>query len=164
MGWDATTWASIWATIGLVIFIGIVIYLKVPAMIARLLDERIAKIEADLGEAKRLREEAQVLLAQYEQKRIAAEADAAAMLANAKEEAVRLTEEANASLADLIARRTKAVEEKIAQAEVQALAEVRARSADAAIELARTQLTQRIGSEGPTLVDRAIADVSAKLN
>lgn len=164
MQFDATTWATIWATISLLIFLGIVIYLKVPGMITKALDERIARIEADLGEAKRLREEAQRLLAEYEQKRIVAERDAADMLTAAREQANRLAEEANVALQDLIVRRIKAVEEKIAQAEVQAVAEVRSRSADIAVEAARRLLGEQVATKGDALVDRAIQDVAAKLN
>jgi F-type H+-transporting ATPase subunit b len=163
-GLDATTAASVWATISLVIFIGIVIYFGVPKMITKMLDERIAKIDAELNSATRLREEAQVLMTEYAAKRKTAEVDAANIVAAAKEEAKRLTIEAGASLQDLIARRTRAVEDKIAQAEVQAVAEVRSRSADIAVEAARILLAEQMPEKGGALVDRAIGDVAAKLN
>ncbi len=163
-GLDYTTAASVWATIGLVIFIGIAIWFGVPKMIGKMLDDRIRKIESDLSEAKRLRDEAQVLMAEYEAKRKAAEADAAAMIAAAKEEAERLTVEANAALEALIARRTRAVEDKIALAEQQAVAEVRSRSADVAIEAARIVLADKMGTSGGDLVERAIQDVAGRLN
>lgn len=163
-GLDATSAATIWATIGLVIFLAVVIYLKVPAMITGALDKRIAKIESDLAEADRLRAEAKALLDSYAQKRADAEKDAEEIVLAAREEAFRLTAETSASLDALVARRTKAVEEKIAQAEQQAVAEVRARAADLAVEAARTVLQKQMSEKGGVLVDRAIDDVAAKLN
>ena len=164
MGWDATTWATVWATISLVIFLGVTIYFGVPKMITKMLDDKISKIGEDLDEAKRLREEAQALLAEYERKRKDAESEAADIVTAAQEEAVRIADEANASLEDLIARRTRAVEEKIAQAEAQALAEVRARSADVAAEAARVILTDQMADKGDALIAQAIKDVASKLN
>lgn len=161
---DATTWATIWATISLVIFIGIVIYFGVPKMITKMIDARIGKIEEDLAEATRLREEAEALLVEYENKRVAAESEAEGIVTAAKEDAKRIAEEANVALTDLIARRTKAVEDKIAQAEAHAIGEVRARSADLAVEAARIVLNQQMASKGDELVSKAIQDVAAKLN
>jgi F-type H+-transporting ATPase subunit b len=161
---DATTWATIWATISLVIFIGIMIYFGLPKMIAKMLDARIAQIETDLAEAKRLRAEAEALLVDYENKRVAAEGEAAGIVTAAQEEAKRLAEEANVALTDLIARRTKSVQDKIAQAEAQALGEVRARAADLTVEAARIVLSQQMASKGDDLVSKAIKDVGTQLN
>lgn len=163
-GFDATTGATIWATIALVIFIGIAIYFGVPKMIGKLLDDRIKAIESELAEAERLRLEAKFLLEEYESKRQAAAGEAESIVAAAREEAFRLTAEAKLSLEALIARRTKAAEEKIAQAESQAIADVRARSADVAVEAARVLLTRQMGSKGDALIDQAIRDVGTKLN
>ena len=161
---DATTWATIWATISLVIFIGIIIYFGVPKMIAKMLDQRIAQIETDLAEAKRLREEAEALLVDYERKRVSAEGEAEGIVTAAKEEAKRLADDASAKLTDLIARRTKAVEDKIAQAEAQAPGEVRASAAELTVAAARIVLSQQMPSKGDELVAKAIQDVGAKLN
>jgi len=155
---------TFWAFIALLIFLAIVVVLKVPGMITRVLDDRIRKIEADLEQARRLREEAQELLAEYERKRKAAETEAEEIVANARDEAERMTAEAEVALQDLVARRTKAVEDKIAQAEAQALAEVRARSADIAIEAARLMLADQAREQGDTLVDQSIQDVGSRLN
>ncbi|MBF0681065.1 MAG: ATP F0F1 synthase subunit B [Devosia sp.] len=155
---------SFYALLGLVLFIGLLIYVGVPRVIGTMLDKKIAQIETDISEAKRLREEAAALLAEYEQKRVAAEAEAEDIITAAKEEAVRLTAEAQASLADLVARRTKSVEDKIAQAEAQAIAEVRARSADLAVEAARTVLSNEMNAKGGQIIDKAIADVGNRLN
>jgi F-type H+-transporting ATPase subunit b len=150
---------TFYATAALVIFFAIVLYFGIPKIIGNLLDKQIQKIADDLAEAKKLREEAAALLVEYEQKRVAA-----GIIAAAQEEATRLTAEAQVSLADLVARRTKAVEDKIAQAEAQAVAEVRARSADVAIEAARLVLTDEMSRKGGQVVDRAIADVGNRLN
>ena len=156
--------AAFWATISLFVFIGVVIYLKVPGMIGKALDGRIKAIEGELAEAERLRQEAKFLLEEYEAKRQAATTEAEGIVAAAREEAFRLTAEAKTSLETLITRRTKAVEDKIAQAESQAIAEVRARSADVAVEAARVLLTKQMSQKGGALIDAAIKDVGTKLN
>jgi F-type H+-transporting ATPase subunit b len=155
---------SFTALVGLILFIGVLIAVGVPRVIGAMLDKQIKKIETELSEAKRLRDEAAALLVEYEQKRVAAEQEAEGIVTAAKEEAERLTAEAKASLADLVVRRTKAVEDKIAQAEAQAIAEVRARSADIAIEAARVVLSDEMGKKGGKIIDAAIADVGSKLN
>jgi F-type H+-transporting ATPase subunit b len=156
--------ATFWATVALVIFLVVVFYVKAPALITRALDNRIKEIESELAEAERLRAEARALLEEYQRKRGAAESEAEGIVAAAREEAFRLTAEAGTSLEALIARRTRAVEEKIAQAEAHAVAEVRARSADLAVEAARLLLQRQMAARGDALVDRAIEDVGAKLN
>lgn len=160
MAFDSTFWAFA----SLIIFFAIIIYLKVPVMIAKVMDARIAQIEADLEEAKRLREEAQALLAEYERKRKAAESEADEIVAAAREDAERMTSEAQSALEELVTRRTKAVEEKIAQAEAQALAEVRSRSADIAIEAARILLADQVKENGDALLEQSIKDVGSRLN
>ena len=156
--------AAFWATIALFVFIGVVLYFKLPAMITKALDGRIKAIEGELAEAERLRQEAKFLLEEYEAKRQAATTEAEGIVAAAREEAFRLTAEAKTSLETLITRRAKAVEEKIAQAESQAIAEVRARSADVAVEAARVLLTKQMSQKGGALIDAAIKDVGSKLN
>jgi F-type H+-transporting ATPase subunit b len=163
-GYDATTGATIWATVALVIFIGIAIYFGVHTTIAKALDERIKKIEADLAEAEALRAEAKALLEDYARRREEAEKEAEGIVTAAREEAFRLTADAKASLEAMVARREKSVTDKIAQAEAQAVAEVRARSADLAVEAARVLLEKQVATNGNALVDQAIKDVAARLN
>lgn len=155
---------SFWATVGLVLFLGLMVYFGLPRVIGTMLDKRIKQISDELDAAKTLREEAAALLVEYEQKRIAAEGEAEAIIAAAKQEAERLTADAQTALAEMVTRRTKAVEDKIAQAEAQAIAEVRSRSADVAIEAARSVLTTEMAKRGNTVVDQAIADVGNRLN
>ena len=163
-GMDATSGATAWATIALIIFIGIAIYFGIPKMITKLLDERIGKIETDLSEAEALRAEAKALLEDYARRRDEAEKEAEGIVSAAREEAFRLTADAKLSIEALIARREKSVTEKIAQAEAQAVAEVRAKSADLAIEAARVLLTKQMATKGDVLVEQAIKDVAARLN
>ncbi|HVX79999.1 MAG TPA: ATP F0F1 synthase subunit B [Devosiaceae bacterium] len=156
--------AEFWAIVALLIFIGVLIYIRVPGMITGILDRQIKKIEDELAEAARLRSEAEALLKSYAGKAKEAETEAAGILAAARDEADRMAKEAAAALEQLIARRTKAVEEKIAQAEQQALAEVRGRSADVAVEAARVILENQMATKGEALVSQAIKDVAAKLH
>jgi len=156
--------AAFWATVALLVFLGVIVYLKVPGMITKMLDTRIKAIETELAEAERLRMEARMLLEEYEAKRQSATKEAESIVTAAREEAFRLTSEAKTSLETLITRRTKAVEEKIAQAESQAVAEVRSRSADVAIEAAQLLLSKQMATKGDALVDQAIKDVGSKLN
>lgn len=163
-GFDATTGATIWATIGLVIFLGILVYVGMPKVVAKALDDRIKKIETDLAEAEALRAEAKALLEDYARRREEAEKEAEDIVTAAREDAFRLTAEAKASLEAMVARREKSVADKIAQAEAQAVAEVRARSADLAVEAARVLLEKQVVAKGDALVDQAIKDVAARLN
>jgi F-type H+-transporting ATPase subunit b len=156
--------ATFVATVALVLFLALIVYLKVPGMITKALDGRIKAIETELAEAERLRLEAKFLLEEYESKRLAAAKEAEDIVTAAREEAFRMTGEAKTALEALIVRRTKAVEDKIAQAESQAVAEVRSRSADVAVEAARVLLTKQMANKGDALVDQAIKDVGAKLN
>lgn len=156
--------AAFWAFVALAVFVVVIVYLKVPGMIGKALDGRIKAIENELAEAERLRQEAKFLLEEYEAKRQAATTEAEGIVAAAREEAFRMTAEAKTSLETLIARRTRAVEDKIAQAESQAVAEVRARSADVAIEAARAVLTRQMSQKSDALVEQAIKDVGSKLN
>lgn len=162
---NATQMATFWVFLGLVVFIGILIYMKVPAKLTAGIDARTAKIRSELEDARRFREEAQELLAQYQRRRGEAETEAAAIVEQARREADALTAEARARIEDYVARRTKAVEQRIAQAETQAVAEVRSRAIDVATAAATRILSERAqGQAGDQLVDRAIAAVRANLN
>ena len=157
--------APFWALVSLIIFIGIVIYLKVPGQITGSLDKRAASIRNELDQARRLREEAQALLADYQRRAREAEVEAEEIIDQAKREAEALAVEARKRMEEYVAGRTKLAEQKIAQAEVQALQEVRALSADVAIAAAEKILMIRAkGEGGAALIDQAIGEVRAKLN
>jgi F-type H+-transporting ATPase subunit b len=162
---DATSLATVWATVALLIFIGICIYVKVPAVISKSLDQRADKIRSELDEARKLREEAQSLLAEYQKKRKAAEQEAADIVEAAKREAAVLAEEAHKKTEDYVARRTALAEQKIGQAEREAINEVRASAVDLAVEAARKVLAGRVGAKADgDLFKASLAEVKAKLN
>lgn len=155
----------LWSTVGLIIFFAILVKFGVHTMILNALDSRGEKIAAELAEAKKLRKDAQKLLAEYEAKRKAAEAEADAIIASARQEADRLAKDAEIRMSDFIARRTKTAELKIAQAEAQASADVRAAAADAAAKAAEQVLRgQMTGKAGADMLAKSLGDVKAKLN
>ncbi|HEY9235923.1 MULTISPECIES: F0F1 ATP synthase subunit B [Phenylobacterium] len=157
--------AEFWVGVGLLIFLGIVIFVaKAPKAIGAALDAKTAKIQADLDEAARIREEAQRLLAQLKAERAEAEAQAKDMLALAQEEARRYEAEAKAKLEESLARRQELAERKIANAEAQAQAEVKAAAADLAAQAAEVVLTKRLaGVKTDPLIDNAIGQLGSKL-
>jgi F-type H+-transporting ATPase subunit b len=157
--------AEFWVAVAFVIFVGVLIYAGAHRTIIEALDRRSARIKADLDEARRLREEAQALLAQYQGKQRDAEREAAAIIAEAQAEAERVAAEARVKSEDFIARRTKLAETKIGQAEAQAVADVRAAAADAAVAAAETILRESAkGKVADDLIAKGIAEVKAKLN
>ncbi len=117
--------AETWVAVAFLLFVALLVYLKVPAKVAALLDERAARIAKELAEAKKLREEAQALLDEYKRKRVQAEKDAEDIVALARREAEAYANETRAKLTETLARRTKQAEQKIAQAEQQAVKDVR---------------------------------------
>jgi len=156
---------TFWVAVGTVLFVALVIYLKVPGMIAGMLDARAAAIKTELAEAKRLREEAEVLMREYLAKTKNADSEAAAIVAAAKAESERMVVEAREQLTQQIQRRAKTAEEKIAQAEAQAVADVRAAATDAASAAARTVISARMTeAKGDALIDASIRDLRAKLH
>lgn len=157
--------AEFWVAVAFVIFLAILIYVGVHKTVTDSLDKRRLRIQQELEEAARLKSEAQALLAEYRQKTANAEQEAAAIIEAAKADAERLAAEAHAKLEDFVARRTKMAEAKIAQAEQQALAEVRSVAAEAAVSAAEKVLAHTTkGSVANQLITRGIEDVKKKLN
>jgi len=157
--------AEVWVAIGLLIFIGVLVYAKVPAMAMAALDARGIKIRAELDEAVRLREEASHLLDQIKAQRLETEKLAADILASAEAEAVRLRAEAKTNLAENIKRRQDLAERKIAIAEAQAAADVKAAAADLAAVIAEQVLTARVkGLKADPMVDAAVAGLTGRFS
>ena len=157
--------AEFWVALGFLVFLGVMGYVGVHRKIAESLDDRAARIKAELDEARKLRDEAAQLLADYQRRRGEAEHEAAGIIEGAKAEAGRLAIEAKAKIEEFVARRTKMAEVKIAQAEAQAAADVRAAAADAAVAAAEKILAQQ--TKGPLagdLIAKGIEDVRKKLN
>jgi F-type H+-transporting ATPase subunit b len=162
---DVLAEAENWVAIGFLFFIGLLIYLGTHRKIIDTLDQRSARIRAELDEARRLRAEAQSLLEEFERKGREAENEATAIIAGAKAEAERLAAEAKARMEDFVTRRTKMAETKIVQAEAQALADVRAAAADAAVAAAEKILSAAAkGMVAEDLLARGIEDVRKKFN
>jgi F-type H+-transporting ATPase subunit b len=157
--------AEAWVAVAFVLFLGILVYVGAHRRVIDGIDQRQARIMAELEEARRLREEAQALLVEYQRKRHEADREAEAIIATANAEAERLAAEGKARLEDFVARRTKMAEAKIAQAEAQALADVRSSAADAAVAAAEKILsTSATGKIADDLVARGIADLKKTLN
>jgi F-type H+-transporting ATPase subunit b len=162
---EALQEAENWVAIGFVLFLGLLAYLGVHRKVTDSLDQRQARIKGELDEARRLREEAQALLAEFERKGREAEGEAEAIIASAKAEAERLAAEAKTRMEDFVARRTKMAETKIAQAEAQALADVKAAAADAAVAAAEKILGAAAkGKVAEDLLAQGIEDVRTKFN
>ncbi|MCB8820329.1 F0F1 ATP synthase subunit B family protein [Microvirga rosea] len=156
--------AEFWVAVAFVIFWGILFYYGVPGKVMSSLDTRGKRIADELTEAKRLRQDAEKLLREFEAKREAAEREAADIVSTAKEEAERLAREAQEKMADFVTRRTASAEAKIAQAEAQASAEVRAAAVDAAVKASERVLRNELsGPVGASLVEKSLNDVRAKL-
>jgi F-type H+-transporting ATPase subunit b len=156
--------AEFWVAAAFVIFVAVLAYFGVHKIILSSIDQRRDRIKADLDEARRLKEEARALLAEYQRKQGEAEQEAAAIVAGAKAEAERMVSEAAAKTEEFVARRTKMAETKIAQAEAQAVSDVRAAAADAAVAAAEKVLAENVkGSIADRLVAKGIEDLG-KLN
>jgi F-type H+-transporting ATPase subunit b len=162
---EAMQEAENWVVVGFIIFLCVLAYLGAHRRIIDSVDQRRGRIQAELDEAVRLREEAKTLLAEFERKGREAEREAAAMIASAEAEAERLAAEAKARMEDFVARRTKMAEAKIAQAEAQALADVRSAAAEAAVAAAGKILSGSTkGKVADDLLAQGIEDVKQKFN
>lgn len=153
--------APMWVALAMLVVIAFAIWKKIPAMVGGMLDQQIAGIKDQLDQATNLRKEAEAIKAEYEAKAKAAAADAEAMKANAEEEAKAIVAKAKADATALIARRSKAAEEKIAAAERASVADVRAKAANAAAAAA----AQLIAAHHDAKTDAGLVDATiAKLN
>ena len=154
-----------WVAVAFVILMGGFAYIGVHKTVLTTLDHRAARIKAELDEALRLKQEAAKVLADYKARSASAEREAADIVAGARAEAERIATEAKAKMEDFVTRRTKTAENKIALAEAQALADVRAAAAEAAVQAASTILSQSVkGSLADDLLAKGIAEVRQKLN
>ena len=152
-------------TISFLVFLALLVYLKVPGMIAGLLDKRAEGIKSELAEARALRDEAQVLLASYEQKQRDVQAQADRIVATAKDEAAKAAVEAKAEIAASMARRLKSAEEQIASAQAGAIRDIRNQAITVAVAAAQDMMAaQMTTAKGNSLIDDSIAVVEAKLH
>jgi len=154
-----------WVAVAFIILMGVFAYLGIHRTVLTTLDHRRDRIKAELDDARRLKDEAAKLLEQYKARRASAEREADEIVAGAKADAERIASEAKAKLEDFVTRRTKTAESKIALAEAQALADVRAAAAEAAVAAASTILSQSVkGEVADDLLAKGIKDVREKLN
>ncbi|ARC35816.1 ATP F0F1 synthase subunit B [Paracoccus yeei] len=152
-------------TLAFLVFVGILVYFRVPQLVGGLLDKRAEGIRNDLAEARRLREEAQEIYASYERRQREVKSQADEIVANAKREATLEAEKAKKALQVSIERRLKAAEDQIAGAEADAVRAVRDRAIQTAIAAATEILGQQATADQRSAgIDRAIAEVERRLN
>src|ERR1700759_1768514 len=154
-----------WVAIAFVILMGAFAWLGVHRTMLTALDHRSERIKAELDDARRLKDEAAKVLAEYRAKRATAEREADEIVTSAKAEAERIAADAKTKMEAFVAPRTKTAESKIALADAQAVADVRAAAADAAVTAATTILSQSVkGQVAAALLAKGIAEVRQKLN
>lgn len=154
-----------WVLVAFLAFAGLVVYYRVPTLVGKALDDRADAIRRELDEARKLREDAQTLLADYQRKAREAESEAQTIIEQAKREAETLAADARKSLAESLSRRSKVAEEKIARAEAQALSEVRAAAVETALAATQEILKTRAGgATGDALISESINQLRGKLN
>ena len=154
-----------WVAIAFILLMGLFGYLGVHRTVLKALDNRSARIKAELDDARRLKEEAAKVLEEYKARRASAEREAEDIITTARTEAERIATEAKAKMEDFVARRTRTAENKIALAEAQALADVRAAAAEAAVAAAANIMSQSVkGQVADELLAKGIAEVKQKLN
>ena len=152
-----------WVLVAFILFVGVVVW-KARGAILGTLDGRAARIRAEIDEARRLRDEAQALLAEYQKKQREALGEAESMIRQAEDEARRLRAKLEAELAGALKRREQQALDRIAQAEAQALAEVRNLAADLAIAATETLLVAKLDpAKAEALVSDAIAELPRRL-
>ena len=157
--------ATFYALVALLIFLAGMLYLKVPGMIASALDARAEHISNELADARRLREEAQQLLAEYQRKRKEAEKEAESIIASAEHEARALAADAQKKTEEYVIRRTAMAEQKIAQAESQAVQEVKFSAVDLAISATEAILADKLtGKTSDDYFSKSLAEVKSRLN
>ncbi len=157
--------AEFWVAVAFFAFVALLGYIGAHRTILASLDQRRDKIKSELDEARRLRDEAEKLLAEYRRRQRDAESEAETIISNAQAEAERIADEAHARMEELIARRTAIAQTKIAQAEAQALADVRAAATDAAVAAAEKILRGTAkGKVADDLIAKGIEDIKAKLH
>jgi len=155
---------EIWVAIAFLVFVALTAK-PIGRALGKALDGRAARIKAQLDEARALRDEAERLLAEHQRKQIAAVKEAEGILAHAREEAERARREAAANLEAAFGRREKMAIDKIAQAEAQAVADVRNQAIAVAITAAAKLLKENIDSgKGDALIEESIRELDRKLH
>jgi len=156
---------TFWVAVAFIIFFAVLIYLKVPGTVGRQLDKRAEQIEAEIREAEKLREEAQDLLATYQRKQREAEEEIEGITAAAREEAERMRKQGAARMEHTLERREKMTTDRIAQAEAQAVSEIRRMAVDLAMNATREVVAKEVtGDKAAEMIDNSIGEVGKKLH
>lgn len=154
-----------WVGVGILIFLGLLVWKKVPNLVAKTLDARANRIAQELDDARKLRTDAEALLIEYQRRTAEVEKEAQAIVSQARAEAQRIATEARAALDSQVERRARIAQEKIARAEAQALAEMRTLAANAAVNAAEKLIAERLGEDGDAkLIRDGIKDLPGRLN
>ena len=152
-------------SLAFLVFVGILLYYKVPSLVGKMLDERAAGIRSDLDEARSLRDEAKALLASYERKQKEVQAQADRIVANAKDEAAKAAESAKAEIETSVSRRLAGAEEQIAAAQAAAVKDIRNKAVTVAVAAAKDLIAEQMDAKAANaLIDDAIDQVGAKLH
>ena len=157
--------AEFFVLCGFVVFVFVLGYMGVHKMLLAGIDKRGQAVADELAQAHKLRQEAEALLKSFDAKKVDADRQAAEIIADARVQAEQLAKDAAVRMEDFVTRRTAQAEAKIAFAEQQAAAQVRAAAADHATRAAEILL--RDETQGPTgaeLVSREIAGLKGRLN
>jgi len=154
-----------WVAVSFFIFVGVVIYFGVHKKVAAALDARAALIAKELEEARRLRDEAEKVLADYRRKQSEAVAETKDIVDLAVREAEALAAETRKSVKEHFDRRMKLAEDKIARAEQDAVREVRSIAVDAAVAAAQSLIAKNLTADkADKLVSESIDTLKSKLN
>jgi F-type H+-transporting ATPase subunit b len=155
--------ATFFAFVAFAAFFVVLVLLGVPGMILSALDARSQAIAKELHDARRMREEAEKLLADYQAKRAQADAEAKIIVDTAKEQAAAVAEETRQSMMAAMARREKQVDDRIANAETKAVDEVRAAAAEAAIAAAERMIRERMNDDTQAaLIEEGVGEMKRK--
>ncbi len=156
---------AFWVAVSFFAFLGLLAYLKVPGLVAGILDQRAARIKIELDNAAELRAEAEAVLARYRDLTRNADQEAQQILDDSAKASVALAAKTKADLDAALERRMDLAKAKIALAETQAMAEVRRVAAETAISAARILIAQQLGPQGQDrLVAATIAGLEQRLN
>lgn len=156
---------EVWVAIAFILFVGLVVYLEVPGKVMGLLDSRADAIARELEEARKLRAEAEAVLASYKRRAENTEAEAAAILAQAEREAAAYAQEARAAFDETIARRLSVAEQKIKLEEEKARKQIRAQAAELAIAAAEQLLGEKVtGQVAGNMIDASLDRIKKRLH
>jgi F-type H+-transporting ATPase subunit b len=156
---------TFWVAVAFIAFVALLVFFKLPGMIAGALDSRAAKIKADLDQAEELLRDAQDLLSSYQKKQRDAAEDAKQIKKSAADEAKRIAKLGEEKLAQALERREKLAMERIAQAEAQAIDDIRRRTVDIALDATRELLAANLSDDKQAaMVEDAIRELPNRLN